>query len=183
MRVTASGALGMAIAAAIAIGTPQPASAATQLRGAQATSRKLIADGMTRSPTIRRLVQRLEASDVIVYVDVRNDLPAHVAGSTRFVARTATHRVVRIALNRDRSWPTLIAFLGHELQHACEVAEARTIDSADSMRAYYRTFGVRLDRDAFDTHEAREVGRIVEAELRGKPSEIERVAMLRRRTF
>lgn len=178
MRVTGTTALGLLILSA-GLAVPQAADAAQQLRGSQPTSRRLIADGLTRSATIRRLAQRIEASDVIVYVDVRRDMPSHLVGSMRFVARTATHRVVRISLNQDYRWPTLLAYLGHELQHACELAGARGVDSAERMRAHYRLFGVRVDRDAYESREAQEVTRRVEAELRGKSSEAERLAMIR----
>jgi len=178
MRVRATHAVGVLVLAA-AVGWPEEAHAVNQLRGVQATSRRLIADGLTRSATIRRLARTIEASDVIVYVDLRRDMASHVVGSMRFVASTATHRVVRIALNRDYAWPTLLAFLGHELQHACELAAAPGVDSAGRLRAYYRRLGIRVDRDAYDSREAQAITRQVEAELRGTTSETERLALLR----
>jgi len=182
MRVTGTTALGVLLVTA-GFAWPHDGEAAQQLRGMQATSRRLIADGLTRSATIRRLAQRIEASNVIVYVDVGRGMPSHLVGSMRFVASTTTHRVVRISLNRDYAWPKLLAFLGHELQHACELAAAPGVDSAERMRAYYRQFGVRVDRDAYDSHEAQAVTRRVEAELRGTTSEVERLAMIQGGTF
>ena len=178
MRVRATHAAGVLVLAA-ALGWLEEAHASTQVRGVQATSRRLIADSLTRSETIRRLARTIEASDVIVYVDLRRDLASHVVGAMRFVASTTTHRVVRIALNQDYAWPALIAFLGHELQHACELAAARGVNSAERVRAYYRQFGIRVDRDAYDSREAQAITRRVEAELRGTTSEEERLALLR----
>ena len=181
MRVTGTTALAVLTIVA-ALGWPAGAEA-QQLRGAQATSRRLIADGLARSAIIRGLAQRIERSDIVVYVDTRRDMPSHVVGSMRFVARTATHRVVRISLNQDYSWPTRLAYLGHELQHACELAAVAHVDSAARMRAYYRQFGVRVDRDAYDTREAQAITRRVQAELRGKTSETEHIAMIRAGAF
>ena len=40
----------------------------------------LLAEGMAHSPSFRRLVNRIEQSDVIVYIDVRPDMRPGVGG-------------------------------------------------------------------------------------------------------
>ena len=103
----------------------------------------LIATGMDRSATFRQLVRRIERSDVIVYVEARHDMRDGVGGSMRFIARSATDRFVRIQLNADCSNHTLVALLGHELQHVVEVADHAEVQSPDDLRDFYRRTGVR----------------------------------------
>jgi hypothetical protein len=140
-----------------------------RLRPMQPMGRTLVAEGLKRSGTFRRLVRDLDRSDVIVYVDLRADMASHVVGSLRFVAPSATDRFLRISLNRHYDRSTLIAFLGHELQHANEVANAHDVRSADGLRAFYQRIGIRVGRNAYDSREAQAAGQIVRAELRGGP--------------
>jgi hypothetical protein len=111
----------------------------------------LIAQGMAQSPTFRRLVNQIERSDVIVYVDLRPDMRDSIGGSLRFLAKSATHRFLRVQVNRADTPLWRVALLGHELQHAVEVAEAGEIASSNDMRALYRRIGVRTGPDAYDS--------------------------------
>ena len=130
----------------------------------------LIATGMDRSATFRQLVRRIERSDVIVYVEARHDLRDGMGGSMRFLARSATHRFVRIQLNADYNNHTLVALLGHELQHVVEVAEHAEVQSPGDLRAFYRRTGVRTGPDTFDSEEARHAGYQVRDEMQGNPA-------------
>ena len=132
----------------------------------------LIATGMDRSATFRQLVRRIERSDVIVYVEARRDLRDGVGGSMRFLARSATDRFVRIQLNADYSNHTLVALLGHELQHVVEVADHAEVQSPDDLREFYRRTGVRTGPDTFDSEEARQAGYLVRAEIFRKPGDL-----------
>lgn len=132
----------------------------------------LLATGMDRSATFRQLVRRIEGSDVIVYIEARHDLRAGVGASMRFVTRSATDRFVRIQLNAEYSNHTLVALLGHELQHVVEVADQPEVQSADDLRAFYRRTGVRTGPDSFDSEQAREAGYLVRAELVRKPGDL-----------
>ncbi len=125
----------------------------------------LLAEGMAHSPSFRRLVDRLEQSDVIVYIDVRPDMRPEVGGSLRFLAESATDRFLRIQLNRSVAKLWRVALLGHELQHAVEVAEAPGIHSAADLRMLYRQIGVRTGADTYDSMAARQAGRTIRDEL------------------
>lgn len=140
-----------------------------RVRPMQTRVEMLLAKGMDRSPTFRQLVRRIERSDVIVYIEARHDLRDGIGGSLRFLARSATHRFVRIQLNADYHNDTLIALLGHELQHAVEVAEHDEVQSADDLRAFYRRAGVRTGPNSFDSEQARHVGYLVRDEMFNKP--------------
>jgi hypothetical protein len=82
---------------------PRPAAASpSHIRTTSAPLQTLIAAGIARSPTFHALVDQLEASDVVVYVNFRtfNEPDAH-----RFDTRNAVEcgqRVYREALTRTR---------------------------------------------------------------------------------
>jgi hypothetical protein len=136
-----------------------------RIRPMQDVGARLLADGMAHSPTFRWLVDRLERSNVIVYIDVRPDMPGHLGGSLRFLARSATDHFVKIQLNRVFQGRTLVALLAHELQHAVEVAESGQVDSADDLRRLYRRVGIRTGADQYDTVAAQRAGYVVRDEL------------------
>ena len=140
-----------------------------RVRALQPSVETLIKTGIERSPSFRRLVHRLEQSDVIVYIDARYDLRAGVGASMRFLATSASDRFVRIQLDARHNRHALVALLGHELQHAVEVADNAAIRSADDLRVFYRDTGLRTGPDSFDSEAAREMGYLVRAELLTKP--------------
>lgn len=45
----------------------------------------------------------------------------------------------------------LVAILGHELQHAAEIAAAPWVHDAGTLARLYRRIGLRLGSNAFDT--------------------------------
>ncbi len=137
------------------------------VRAMQPEGDKLLARGLATSATFRRLVDRLEHSDVIVYVDVRPDMPQYLGGSLQFLARSATDRFLRVRINRASSHLWQTALLGHELQHAVEVAESPDVESAIGLRALYRRIGVRTGPDAFDSVAAQQAGFSVRTEIAG----------------
>ncbi len=117
----------------------------------------LLVGGYATSQTFRSLVTVLERSDVIVHVE---QVPARgngLAGATRFVTRTGTTRYVRITLYGAWATGRLTALLGHELQHAVEIASAGwVIDQATCLELFHE-IGHRTctpDRLCFDTDAA-----------------------------
>jgi hypothetical protein len=166
-----------ALALVVAIGmvagvdaeTPAVVNPNARVRAMQPRVEKLITAGMERSPSFRRLVHRLEQSDVIVYIDARYDLRVGVGASMRFLATSASDRFVRIQLDARHNSQMLVALLAHELQHAVEVADNAAIRSADDLRVFYRDTGLRTGPDSFDSEAAREMGYLVRAELLAKP--------------
>jgi hypothetical protein len=137
------------------------------VRALQKDADEVIAEGMEGSATFRRLVNRLERSSVIVYVDLRPDMRDSIGGSLRFLGKSATHRFLRVQINRADSKIWRVALLGHELQHAVEVADAEDVTSAEDLRELYRRIGVRMGADAYDSIAAREAGLTVRDEIAG----------------
>jgi len=121
--------------------------------------------GLERCPTIRALVAALQKSDLIVYIAVR---PRTVgpAASIAFLSASSVSRFLRVTLRNDLSTPQMISLLGHELQHALEVARAPAIRDRQSLDAHYRCTGLDTSNpNAFDTEEALQVGARVRQEL------------------
>jgi hypothetical protein len=131
----------------------------------QAEARRLILLANAESATFRRLVARLEASDVIIFVGVSRDLPSALAGSTTFTGRAGSSRFLTVRLNRSCGTTTLLGVLGHELQHVVEVADAADVSSSEDLRALYRRIGVRTGPNQYDSLAARQAGAAVRAEV------------------
>jgi hypothetical protein len=133
--------------------------------------RRLVDQGARESPTFRTLVDRLNASDVVVYLhcEVVN-ASRRVDGRLVFVAAAGGFRyvVVRLAwlVPRERQ----IAILAHELQHAVEIAETPAIVDRPSLAREYARIGFVSSRTdvagmAFETVAAAAVGERVLREL------------------
>jgi hypothetical protein len=111
-------------------------------------------------------VAQLEASNVIVHIESTMQLPLGVGGMTRFVTSRGGYRYLRITLGSDQSLRHRSSILGHELQHACEIASSTATD-ADAMRELFEEAG-HHDGPYFETSAAIEIERYVTRELRGE---------------
>ena len=98
----------------------------------------VIARGAASSMTLRALINTLERSDVIVHVEQVNR-PGHgLAAATRFVTRAGGHRYIRVTLYGTWSLSQTIALIGHELQHAVELATAEwVVDQATCLELFH----------------------------------------------
>jgi len=97
---------------------------------------------VARSARVRSLVATLEASNVIVHIESTRLMPAGISGTTRFVISRGGYRYVRISIDAELPRGTRAAILGHELQHACEVAESGA-DNSDEIRRLFEREGER----------------------------------------
>jgi hypothetical protein len=125
----------------------------------------LLKRGFNRSPTFARLLARLERSDVIVYVEEVPRLPSAMEGRMMMLPRAHNVRYVRIQLALRGSPDESIALLGHELQHAIEIAEAPEVYDEPGLVKLYQRIGVRGGLHVYDTLAAQEMGRAVRKEL------------------
>jgi hypothetical protein len=129
--------------------------------------RNLLKRGFTRSATFARLLARLEYSDVIVYIELVPRLPGALEGRMMMLPRVQGARYVRIQIALRGSPDDSIALLGHELQHAIEIAEATDVaDEAGLVRLYQR-IGMSGGQHLYDTIAAQQMGRVVRRELLG----------------
>jgi hypothetical protein len=166
----------LALACAFAAAAPLAADAPSmdpmrRLRPTQSLASRLVEDGMSKSPTFRRLVSRLQRSDVIVYVSVKPDMQPSLGGSLRYLGNSATDRFVLVLLNGQNSRHMLVALLGHELQHAVEVADAPDVRDGTALSDLYRRIGVRRGTDSWDSVAAQQVGQVVRSEVLHRPIE------------
>jgi len=103
--------------------------------------KKLLAEGTAASPTLRRLVDRLDQSDVIVYFACDQQLRNSIAGRLSFVGVSAGSRYLRARIGYLGARLRQIALMSHELQHAVEVADTPDIIDEPSFEREYRRMG------------------------------------------
>ena len=75
-------------------------------------------------------------------------------------------RFLRIGINRSMSRGDFAPLLGHELQHAVEIAERHEVRDEDAVRRLYREIGRSGPRDSFETDAALDVELQVRLECR-----------------
>jgi hypothetical protein len=131
--------------------------------------RALLDEGLAHSPSLRALVGRLARGDVVVYLRCAR-LSPRLDGQLTFVSAAGGFRYVLVHLALDRPWARQIATLGHELQHAVEIAEQPdVVDQAALARAYTRIGFVRPagqhGHKSFDTMAAIFAGEQVRREI------------------
>jgi len=127
----------------------------------------LFDEAVRRSPTIRRLVAAIEHTDVIVYIE---RVPLR-RGRGQLTLMGAGHgsRWLKISLDVRNEGDGGIAWLGHELAHALEVARARQVQSQTSLKMLYMSIGRKsIDEEVYETDGAEATGRLVALELSGR---------------
>jgi hypothetical protein len=127
----------------------------------------LVAAAAERSSVIRTLLADLEQTDVVVYftdsmLGFENEPRAYLS----FLSRAAGTRYLMVRIN---SLPMLpfdrIALLGHELQHAREVAAAPEVQDSAGLARLYRHIGWEGEWGRFETDQARDIGILVRNQL------------------
>jgi hypothetical protein len=131
---------------------------------------KLLKSGYARSPSFARLVSHLHTSDLYVQIEIVPQLPPALEGRLIHLARAHQVRYVRIQIALRGSAEDMIALLGHELQHATEVADAVGADDAAGLVALYQRIGMQHGEQQYDTVAAEEMGRTVRRELLSMPN-------------
>jgi len=129
----------------------------------------LIDLGLTGSATFRQLVDQLNGSDVVVYValkQTRDGLGAYLAHD---VVVAGGRRYLHIAIDTLGTDRHIAARLGHELQHAVEVAQAPEVRDAAALEQLFTRLDVRsICRGCFETAAALKAQSDIETELASK---------------
>jgi hypothetical protein len=129
---------------------------------------KLLQDGVRRSTTFADLVARVHATDLIVYVETSSALRSDTLGRIVLQAVAGGQRYLRVQVKSMLHGDQMIAVIAHELRHALEVAEDRSVVDDTTLERLYRRIGhVTEGRTGFDTHEAQRTGMRVRDELIG----------------
>jgi hypothetical protein len=137
------------------------------IRTSDQSVRRLLRRGYRNSPTFAGLVARLQRSDVIVYIEDVPRLPGALDGRMMLLPRANGYRYVRIQLALRGAPDDSIALLGHELQHAVEVADAIEVQDSAGLQRLYQRIGVRAGAQVYDTTAAQDTARVVRRELAG----------------
>lgn len=114
---------------------------APHLRATDARVRQWIDAGASQSSTFRALLTRLAESDLIVYVGIVDRIAGGNGGQLAFMTATSLARYVRIDLVADGDFGEMVALVGHELQHAVEIANVSCVRDAKSMAMLYLGMG------------------------------------------
>jgi hypothetical protein len=111
------------------------------LRPADRTDAALVNESLTRSATVRDLVARLNATDVVTYVTAAPCGQYERDSSIHFVGRSPYQRFMVIKVNDALPLDRQIALVGHELQHALDMAPASWIIDSFRMNQYFALAG------------------------------------------
>ena len=125
----------------------------------------VIQDGIRRSATFRRLVEAIDASDGIVWLEEGRCSPSVRACLAFSVKQAGPNRLLRVVVDVRRPDWDLMGSIGHELYHAIEVLSEPWVKSNGAMYLFYKSVGVPSG-DRFETPAARQAGDAVRREAR-----------------
>ena len=126
--------------------------------------RAMIAEAVQRSPTLRRLVEAIGATNGIVYVEQGECGHSVRACLTLTITPTAEYRFLRVLVDaRQPDWQVMSS-IGHELQHALEVLENISLTSAEAIFLFYAREGMTMG-ESFETPAAVRIGNAVRNEV------------------
>jgi hypothetical protein len=144
----------------------EPSPPTDHIRTSEPVIASLLKYGYGASATFRLLVDALNRSNLLVYVDLRKD------GTGTGLHRLAASNGVRfawISIARDRGQEQLTARLAHELQHAVEIATVPEVVNDGTLAAYYRRRGFSqgggTTAETFESPAAQTIERTVFREL------------------
>ena len=150
------------------------------IRSSEPALEKALEDGFSRSPLFRRLVQRIELLNGIVYLSagavIRRGPPGEefhrIAGATSFaVVPAGDYRILRTSVEL-RSSNRTVAILGHELQHVVEILETPEARDLRSVERLFARIGYLAGPGTYETTEAQQAGDQVFKELSRCPAQV-----------
>ena len=122
-------------------GTDSQPSREARIRPQDPRLADVLRTGVARSATFRALVERIERSNLIVYVSLSPTMKANLAGKLTWMSRSGLFRYVRATINTEQSYEQMIATLAHELQHAVEVIDDDNVQDQRSLLELYKRIG------------------------------------------
>ena len=165
------------IATSAAVAVAAGPSGEVRLRPQDARLEQLLKEGAARSATFKSLVDRIESSNVIVYVALNPMMKSTLSGMLTWMTRAGDFRYVRASISTDLTPDQMIATLAHELQHAVEVIDDPNVVDEKSLVALYRRIGQQNSQAAparWETIAAQQAGYRVRRELVERTSTIAR---------
>lgn len=123
-------------------------------------------EAIEKSATTRELVATLDASDVIVYLELLPGMPPTLPAGLSYAGSGGPFRYLRISLNPANTRAQMLAMIGHELQHAVEIVAEPKVRSTRDLAKFYKRIGLSSHAgETWDTEAARKVGRLVSREV------------------
>ena len=142
-----------------------------RVRSTDAGMLERLSEGRSQSVTFRALVDDLEQTNTIVYVEYGICGFGHYrACLPHAVTIAGGHRYIRVLVDPGESGAHQLSLIAHELQHALEIARTPGIRCADDITALFRRIGRSPHcpggmPDCFETSDALATGRVVLEEV------------------
>ena len=112
------------------------------VRSGEARILETLREGVRESETFKTLIERVNQTDTIVYVEhgicAFGHFQACLPHSIAAVGRT---RYVRVIISERAVGAPELALIAHELQHALEIATDPTVRTADDITRLFRRLG------------------------------------------
>jgi hypothetical protein len=141
-----------------------------RIRPEASSLKTAVATAFERSATFRSIVERINESDVIVYMTCGYFKSVLMAGRTVLVLAGPDVRYVRVQILCEQSAPALVSIVAHELQHVAELAAAPSVIDERSFASLFRAIGypscLWAEYEQFETAAAVDTGRQVTTEVR-----------------
>jgi len=157
--------VGVACVEAVHVVTAQNTASLPRVRSSTARIVDAIAVGVERSATFRGLVDTIDGTDGLVFVEEGDCGHSRVRACLLMsVTVVGANRLLRILVDlRKAPGCELVEAIGHELQHAVEVLHERRIRNDLQVRNFFDMLG-RTQPDRFETDKAMEAGMAVSRE-------------------
>lgn len=129
----------------------------------------LIKIGLVRSAAFRRLVETLDQSNVIVYVEpklTRQALGGYLAHN---IVSAGGYRYLHVAINVQGADGRLVPLLAHELQHVVEVSQDPEARDTDGLVRLFSRLALAFGCDGStcsETQAAKDIEATVSTEMR-----------------
>jgi hypothetical protein len=137
-----------------------------RLRTVDSRLAAIVIEASARSRSFRQLVQTIDQSDGIVYVE-HGKCGHGVRACLVAVSAAGANRIVRVRVNaKDVDW-NLMGSIGHELQHAIEVLGDSKVVDTRALYFFYDRIGIRRG-NTFETVAAIQAGNHVRELRRSK---------------
>ena len=111
----------------------------TRVKPADSEMRRLVLDGISRSPAFRAVVDEIHQFNVVVVIQFGLCGSGRIRSCVSHVEGDERQRHIRIKVNSRTTDDRLIATIAHELHHALEIArEPEVVNSESALRLYRR---------------------------------------------
>jgi hypothetical protein len=135
-----------------------------RVRSSNAAIATLVSEASSRSATFRGLVQTIEGTDGIVYIEPGVCRHGVRSCLTLSITPANGYRILRVLVNLTTDVIELMAVIGHELRHAIEILTEPAVTTTQQAYLYYAREAA-TGRDVFETAAAVQAGFAVEREL------------------